>query len=260
MKEYKGYVFITGAAGGIGSAAARLFAGKGYFLGLTDIDRQGLEKLSEELGSDNVYWKEADLRSEERLAAAISGFAGHTGGRLDILLNNAGILRVGNFEDIGLQEYKEMIEVNLLAMINGIHVALPLLEKSGNPRIINLSSASALYGIPGMAVYSATKFAIRGLTEALNIELERKGIRVSDIMPGFVKTGMVEKVSHALHLEGEEDLITPEAVAEIIWKATQRRRLHWPVGRKIRLLSALMPFLPASVRRKLAIRGSHYNS
>lgn len=256
--KHSGHIFITGAAGGIGRASARLFAAKGYFVGLTDIDRAGLVRLATELGNDNVYWKEADVRSANSLAGAISGFAKHTGGSMNILLNNAGILRAGNFEEIALREYIDMIEINLLGMLNGIYEALPLLEKSENPRIINLSSASAIYGIPGLAVYSATKFAIRGLSEALNIELEKKGIWVTDIMPGYVKTPMVEHASHSLHLEEEKALLAPEEVAENIWKATRHKRLHWPVGKKIRLLFALNSFLPPSLRRTLAIRGSHY--
>ncbi len=258
MKNFKKYVFITGASGGIGSACARFFVKKGCFVGLTDIDEKGLERLGAELGSENVFWQPADVSSEESLASAISAFAGHTGGRLDVLLNNAGILRAGNFEDHRPEVYRQVIEVNLLGIINAIHPAIPLLEKSENPRIINLSSASALYGIPGLAVYSATKFAIRGLTEALNIELERKGIMLCDIMPGYVKTKMVEDASDELHLEDGESLLRPEEVAETVWQATQRKRLHWPVGRKIRLLSALIAFLPASLRKTLAIRVSHY--
>jgi len=258
MKEFNKYVFITGASGGIGSACARFFVKKGCFVGLTDIDEQGLEGLCAELGSENVFWQVADVSSEEHLAAVINAFAGHTGGRLDVLLNNAGILRAGNFEDHRPEEYRQLIEVNLLGIVNAIYPAIPFLEKSNDPRIINLSSASALYGIPGLAVYSATKFAIRGLSEALNIELERKGIMVCDIMPAYVKTKMVEDASHALHLQDGERLLRPEEVAGTVWKATQRKRLHWPVGRKIRLLSALIAFLPPSLRKTLAIRVSHY--
>ncbi len=258
MKEFKKYVFITGASGGIGSASARLFVKKGCFVGLTDIDEKGLERLCAELGHENVFWQPADVSSGEQLAAAINAFAGHTGGRLDVLLNNAGILRAGNFENHRPEEYRQLIEVNLLGIINAIYPAIPFMERSDNPRIINLSSASALYGIPGLAVYSATKFAIRGLTEALNIELERRGIMVCDIMPGYVKTKMVEDASDELHLEDGESLLRPEEVAVTVWKATQRKRLHWPVGRKIRLLSALIAFLPASLRKTVAIQASHY--
>ncbi len=258
MKNIKKYAFITGASGGIGSATARLFAEKGWLVGLTDIDRDALEALCGEIGREKARGWVADISDADSIASALKGFAAWAGGRMDVLVNCAGLLYAGHFEEIPIGRYRKIVEVNLLGMIHCIHAAVPLLEKSGQPCIVNLSSASALYGIPGLAVYSATKFAVRGLSEALNIELRRKGIMVCDIMPGFVRTKMLENASNELHLKERESLLSAEEVAATVWKASQGKRLHWPLGREIRLLSALIAFLPVALRKSIAIRGSRY--
>jgi len=256
--EFKGYIFITGAAKGIGAETARVFSEKGWFVGLADIDLKGIESLSEELGEAKTFCQQTDITQIQSVKSALDNFSKHTDGKLDILLNNAGILFAGNFEDIALDNYAKLIEVNVFGLVNCIHQAIPILEKSRNPRIINLSSASAIYGIPNLAMYSASKFAVRGLTEALNIELERKGIMVSDIMPSYVNTDMVNNTIDNLGLKKNETLLTPNKIAEQIWKASNSKKIHWYVGFDIKTLSFLLKFLPPKLRKLFTIKATNY--
>src|SRR4029078_11260555 len=129
------------------------------------------------------------------------------------------ILRFGRFEDISPDQCRKQLDVNVMGVILGIQTCLPLLERARGT-IVNMSSASAIYGQPELAVYSASKFAVRALTEALDIELRPKGIRIADVMPAYVDPPMVSSQTHkpkSLRTMGIK--LTPEMIAEIVWKA-----------------------------------------
>ncbi len=122
---------------------------------------------------------------------------------------------------------------------------MPLLEKTKNARIISMSSASAVYGVPQLAAYSASKHAVRALTEALNIELEKQDIWVSDIMVPYVKTPMLEKTDHqATSVKRLGINVTAETVANTVWKASQQKRIHWQVSTSMFLLRVVHWLLP----------------
>lgn len=244
-------LFVTGAASGIGKATALLFARKGWFVGLFDLNEQGLKDLAAHIGQENCCFKKMDVRAPEEVESAVNFFLDRTSGRMDILFNNAGILRMGTFETIALEDLHLIVDINLNGIINCISACLPALRETSGSRIINMSSSSASYGIPELAVYSATKHAVRGLTEALNIEFERFGIMVSDIMPAYVDTPMVTEAKvKASNVETAGINLTAPQVAETVWQAAQRKKIHWSVGRKRRLMSlvfALLPFLRRAV-------------
>ncbi len=137
-------------------------------------------------------------------------------------------------------------------IINGIYSSLELLKQTDNSCIISMCSASAVYGTPDLATYSATKFAVRGLTEALDIEFERHGITVCDISVPYVQTPMLEQETKAASIEKTGIHITPEEVALIVWNASSGRKLHW--SRRMRLnyfLFWLFPFMRRGVVKKL---------
>ena len=184
-------IFITGAGRGIGRATARLFAEKGYVCGLADVDHEAALEVRRELGPDHFACA-LDVRDFAAYEAALRGFDAHAtlGGRLSVLFNCAGILRMGRLEDQSLDDDRAQLDVNVLGVIHGVRAALPYLERARGT-IVSMSSASAIYGQPELAVYSATKFAVRALTEALDLELASKGIRVTDVMPAYVATDMV---------------------------------------------------------------------
>lgn len=254
-------IFITGAAKGIGKATALLFAKKGWFVGLYDIDEAALSALHQEIGAKQSCFAKLDVCDEKGVKQAIEHFASFTQNTMNVLLNNAGVLSMGFFENIPLEKQKKMIDVNIWGVVLSTFYALPLLKNTPNSQIINLSSASAIYGVPEFCVYAATKHAVRGFTEGLEIELSRYKIRVSDIMPPFVNTDMLQKAEYkawsvgnmGVHLQADE-------VAEVIWKATQSHQTHHIISLKLKILNLLgnyLPFIKKTLMKKLAMPPKH---
>ncbi len=245
-------VFVTGAASGIGKATALLFGGKGWRVGCYDVDVDGARKVAEQL-QGSAHGR-IDVTSEESWKTAIADFAGGTG-TLDVLFNCAGILRMGRFEEISAAECKKQLDVNVMGVILGIQTCLPLLERARGC-IVNMSSASAIYGQPELAVYSASKFAVRALTEALDIELRPKGVRVADIMPGYVDTPMVSSQTHkAKSLQQLGVKLTPSMIAGIVWDAAHGTKLHYIPQMDLQLMSrigGLVPELGRAAMRRMA--------
>lgn len=246
-------ILITGAAAGIGKATAELFAAKGWFVGLFDMDQNGVEALQKQLGDDRAMAGRLDVTSAEDWQLALDEFTTSRGGQLDVLVNNAGILTTGRFESLELGRHHAMVDVNFKGVINGCHLAFPYLKQAPGARVINLASASAIYGTPIFASYSATKFAVRGLTEALNAEWQEYDIRVCDIMPIFVKSKMTEGVqTKSINDMGVR--LTPEDIAKIIFKACNRKgfgKVHWPVGFQTRQLMFALRLLPTWLARMI---------
>ena len=151
----------------------------------------------------------------------VSEFAKANGNRLDVMINNAGILVAGRFEEIDLAGHPKEIDVNAKGVINGLYAAFPYLRSTPSSVVVNLASASAIYGQPELAVYSATKFFIRAITEALDLEWERYGIRVIAMWPLFVQTAMTDD----MHTGTTDSLgihLTAGDVAEAIVAAVDR--------------------------------------
>ena len=186
-------IFITGAGGGIGRGAAERFAAEGWTVAATDVNPPALESLKAAIGSRH-YFRVLDVGDADAVGATLADFAASNGGKLQALLNNAGIGVLQNFEDTPLPKLHATVEVNVKGLINCSHAAFPYLKAAEGAKVVNMGSLSSEYGVPSEAVYSASKFFVRGLTEAMNIEWERHGIHVSDVMPNFVKTPMMEGV------------------------------------------------------------------
>ena len=181
-------IFVTGGASGIGLAAARRFHREGWRVGMGDIDEPGLRRVAAELGA---YTVPLDVRDRAQWAGALDGFVAAAGG-LDVLLNNAGVARYGMFEEVAPAEADLQVDINVKGVINGAYAALPHLKATPGSRLINVASCAGLFGSPGLAVYSATKFAVRGLSEALDVEFTRHGVAVACVMPWFVETPILD--------------------------------------------------------------------
>ena len=248
-------IFITGAAQGIGRATAERFAREGWFVGLYDVDGAALDALRNALGAANCATGVFDVRDEAAWAGALEGFWNSAGGRLDVLLNNAGIATSGAFTDVALEKHHAIVDVNLKGVINGAHTGYDYLRRTPGSRLINLASASAIYGAAGLASYSATKFAVRGLTEALDLEWRGHGIAVCDIWPLFVKTGMVDGLSLA-SIKSLGVRLTADDVARTIWKAAHHRgrRVHWRVGAQTHLMYRATCLLPDALNRAVTAK------
>ena len=214
-------VFITGAASGIGLATAERFVREGWKVAVADIDDAAIEKARDTLGHDNTIPVTLDVRDGARFAEAVSEFVASTG-RLDALVNNAGVCDVGWLEDIPLEKSRRIVDVNVMGVINGMYAAIPHLEKTRNGVIVNIASLSAAYGVPHIAVYSATKHAVVGLSEAADVELGRKGIRVVAICPPFVETPILYSQRHTPDSPATPARrLAPSDVAEEVWRGVQ---------------------------------------
>jgi len=262
-------IFITGAASGIGRATAELFYKKGWTLGLADRDISGLKTLQKDMDKTRTCLLEMDVTDEDSVSAAFATFNDFNYKGLDVLFNCAGILRMGNNETIALTEQHLMMQINVGGILNCIHHALPALKRQANNKgrssktnqtkhshIISMSSASAVYGTPELSVYSASKHAVRGLTEALNIELEPKGIWVSDIMVPYVKTPMVQAANmQAASIKKTGVNVNAATVANAVWQAAHSERIHRQVSVAMYLLSFFhwaMPFSRKWLLKRLA--------
>lgn len=243
-------IFITGAGAGIGRETARLFASNGWFIGAADRDEQALGALKAELEEGTCSIHPMDVTDQASVARSLADFARHTGGSLDALHNNAGILRVGAFEEIDMASHRAVVEVNVIGLMNVLHAAFPYLKATSGSVVVNMSSASAAYGIPDFASYSASKHAVRALTEALDIEWEPHGIRVCDLMPPFVKTAMVRDNAGASSLFDSLGVnLEPEDVATEVWEQVRAPRLHRPISAQFKALWPVARSAPASVTR-----------
>ncbi len=249
-------IFITGAASGIGRATAELFHQKGWTIGLADRDTSGLEQVQESMDKTRTCLLTMDVTDESSVAAAFVKFNDFSGNNLDVLFNCAGILRMGDNSTISLADQHLTMQINVGGILNCIHYALPALKRKTTTKvatttelahIISMSSASAVYGTPQLSVYSASKHAVRGLTEALNIELEPQGVWVSDIMVPYVKTPMInESTQQAASVNKTGVNIDASTVANAVWQAAHSKRVHRQVSVAMYLLSFVHWALPFS--------------
>lgn len=250
-------ILITGAASGIGAATARRFAREGWRLGLLDINGSALDNLNKSLGGQH-WTRQLDVTNDAAVADAIKAFGEFSNGTLDLLFNCAGILHIGQFEDIAMADHARIIDINVTGLIRMSMAAFPLLKKTPGARMINMSSASAMYGTPHFASYSASKFAVRGLTEALNIEWKAHDILVQDVMTPFVKTPMVESQTfRAPVIERLGVSLTAEDLADEVWKASTSSDVHHLVGLQFKSLSMASKWLPTIFTRNLMSVLSH---
>lgn len=241
-------ILITGAASGIGAATARQFHARGWQVGLLDIDQPRLVALSGEL--DGAWFAAVDVNDATAVHAALESFCALSGGRLRLLFNSAGVLRFGYFEELSLQEHARILQINILGLLQVIHTAFPFLKGNPDAQVINMGSASGVYGTPHMVSYSASKFAVRGLTEGLELEWRRHGIRVGDLMPPFVRTPMVG----AQHFDAPAFRrlgvkLQAEDIAAAAWHQANRAKVHRPIHWLFRLLYSSGQVLPNRVNR-----------
>lgn len=181
---------ITGAASGQGAAEARAFAVAGGRVVVTDVDPGG-ERVAADIGSDRAVFQQLDVRSAEAWRAAVDA-AFDRFGRLDTLVNNAGLFRLASFEETTDDIFDSTFEVNQRGAFNGMRAVLPHMKAAGQGCIINISSTSGLRAVPGMWAYGSSKWAIRGMSRHAALELAPHNIRVNCLFPGTIDTPMLD--------------------------------------------------------------------
>jgi 3alpha(or 20beta)-hydroxysteroid dehydrogenase len=179
---------VTGAAGGIGAESARRFAAEGASLLLTDADGSGAELLAAELGARAIS-QAHDVASESAWQAVVAR-ALEAHGRIDILLNNAGVFLAAPLQETSLEDFRRVMEVNAVGVFLGMRAVSPPMIEQRAGSIINVSSVAGLGGSPYLTAYAASKWAVRGMTKVVARELAPFGIRVNSLHPGQIDTEM----------------------------------------------------------------------
>jgi 3alpha(or 20beta)-hydroxysteroid dehydrogenase len=211
---------VTGAAGGIGAACARRFAAEGASLLLTDADGTRAKQLADELGASAVS-RAHDVASESDWEA-VRAAALEAHGRIDILLNNAGVFLASPLLETSLEDFERVIQVNTVGVFLGMRAVAPSMSEQRAGSIINVSSIAGLGGSPYLTAYAASKWAVRGMTKVVAKELAAFGVRVNSLHPGQIDTDMnarqrektpelVERLIRAIPMQR---IGTPEEVAD----------------------------------------------
>lgn len=240
-------IFISGGAAGIGLATAERFGREGWTVGVYDVNKEALAEVK----AKHPQWitGELDVREAEQWEEALRDFTSHTGGTLDVLDNNAGILVAGDLDEISPSVVKAQIDIDVLGVTLGAQAAFKYLKATPGSHLVNIASASAIYGQPGIATYSAAKFYVAGLTEALELEWEPHGVRVVGVWPLWAKTALADPKAKSTQTLGIN--ITPEEIADKVWQSVHPTstdlRLHrtsYSVGNKTTVLANISKFSP----------------
>lgn len=263
-------VLVTGAASGIGRAAALAGAGRGLRLVITDLDADGLaetRRLAAEAGGEVLLARALDVTDVD----AVSAFAAETQascGAVDVVLNIAGVALFGLIEDMRHADWKRVIDVNLWGSIHVIECFLPAMIAARRGHLVNVASAAGLLGLPWHAAYSTSKFAVVGLSEVLRLDLRQHGIGVTVVCPGAVDTPMKhsgiilgtdpqQPELLALRRRFDAAAVSPQAVAAVIYRAIETNRFlaftSWDVRLAYALKRLARPLYDAGMARVSAM-------
>jgi NADP-dependent 3-hydroxy acid dehydrogenase YdfG len=226
MSNIKGKVVaITGASSGIGEATARLLAERGAHVVVGARRTERLEKLVADINArgGSARFRAVDVTSRKDTQAFVD-FAKAEFGRIDVLVNNAGVMPLSNMAEVKVDEWDRMIDVNIRGVLHGIAAVLPEMKARGNGQIVNVASIGAHVVVPTGAVYCATKYAVWAISEGLR--QENPDIRVTTISPGVVATELGDDISDATARDYVKELrkraLTPDAIARAIAYAVEQ--------------------------------------
>lgn len=255
-------IFITGGASGLGQAIALRYARAGWRVCIADVnDARGAETLRTLTSlTQHAHYLRCDVTREEDLHAASEWLASNWGG-IDVVVNNAGVAQAGAIEEVSLDDWQWIININLLGVVRGCKVFTPLFKHQGHGHFVNVASMAGLLDVPMMSSYNATKAAVVSLSETLHNELADDHIGVSVVCPSFFKTNLTESLRTTnpglrtvMGKLLERSSITAEDIADQIFRAVERRDFYvlpHLEGRQAWLMKRLLPRgLYASLIRK----------
>jgi len=259
MADQRRSIFISGGASGIGRAIARHFGERGWFVGIGDIDDAGMQDTLGLIEGGFKYAHRLDVRDRAAWDEALGAFRTAAGGRIDVVVNNAGIGTGGPLAELDTDEIDRCLDINLKGVLYGSQAAYPhLVETAPGSCLVNIASAAGITGGTGMSVYSATKFAVRGVSESLDAEWAPDGINVRSICPSFIETPLLDGTGNRRSNEMVRDRvraagleITPvEDVAQTVWDAVHGEGLHYLVGKTAKKLNFAKRWFPNKVRKQ----------
>jgi short-subunit dehydrogenase len=247
-------ILVTGAGGGIGSATAALLAQSGAKLVIADLQREPLARLAADLGASALAAVAADIASDSGRAALVAAAREH---EVNVLVNAAGVNPFGLFKEQSAAEIANAFSINALAPLLLCHALLPVLLERPSAHIVNVGSTFGSIGFPGFTAYSASKFAVRGFSEALRRELADSCVRVHYVAPRATKTALATDRVRAMNAELGVGMDAPQTVAAAIVRVLREERRELLLGMPERLFAKLNAVLPSlvdrSLRRQLAV-------
>ena len=253
-------IFITGGGSGIGRATARYFAAHDWFVGIADINEAAMAETLALIAGSAKSAHRLDVRDRAGWDDALSAFLAAAGGRIDAVINNAGIGTGGALHELDAEEIDRCLDINLKGVLYGAQAAYPHLQASApGSALVNISSAAGIAGSSGMSVYCATKFGVRAVTESLDAEWAPDRITVASVCPSFIETPLLdgtgnrksnEQIRDRVRAAGLE--ITPvEVVAKAVWDAVHGDKLDYFVGATSRRMAFAKRWMPGRVRKQL---------
>jgi short-subunit dehydrogenase len=255
---------VTGAGSGIGRGIAVALARRGVHLALLDIDGPGLATTAQEAEAHGVRTSRHVMDVTDRAAVAgLPAAMREHHGRIDLLVNNAGVALGGTFEQVSEADFDWLMAINFDAVVRITRALLPLLHTSDDARIVNVSSVYGLVAPPGQSAYAASKFAVRGFSNALRHELEGTRVGVTVVHPGGVATAIARSARAPAGVAAEEVAtrrraaekslrMPPARAGELIVRAVERRRARVLVGSDAVVVSLLERLAPVRYWRLLA--------
>lgn len=251
-------IFITGGGSGIGREIALFFAERGWFVGVADINEQGMQDTLGLIQHGFKYSHKLDVRDRAAWDVALEAFSTAAGGRIDVVVNNAGIGTGGDIATMPVDEIDRCLDVNLRGVLYGAQASYPHPKKTApGSCLLNTASAAGIMGSSGMSVYCATKFAVRGITESLDAEWAPDGIKVASICPSFIDTPLLDGTGSRGSNELIRDRVTQAGleitpvieVAKVAWDAVHGNDLHYLVGKTAKKLNFAKRFMPGRARK-----------
>lgn len=257
MKSFQNkVVVITGAGSGIGKALAIAFANKGAKLALSDINNNSLATIAQELSKTTTVFTQAFDVGEELAMQAFAKAVYAQYQRVDVVINNAGVAQTGaEFTEITSEDFQWLMNINFWGVIYGCRSFLPHLREQQESSLVNVSSIFGMIGVPSQSSYNASKFAVRGFSEAVALEerYNKTGVTVTSIHPGGVLTNILRNARgiDSSKVEEQEKLFrtSPETAARVILKGLQKKRNRILVGNDAHVIHYTYKFLRKFVQK-----------